>query len=1266
MDRQTIGKISLLFAVGVFCVSPAAGALTVTITSANQTQAVLQEQGFSGPCIIQVSTLPSMTPLHPDFNNAEYSGSATDTTRADTITSADGLTRLVTLGHQTDDRALAAFTTYYYQVSGCGDTATGTFTTANLSTGTTRTEQSPFNGSKWGNLGLPTFDWTKKQSYVDPMTGVTLIPMALSIQTWRTGCGAGGCTSNSRTFKDWAGGTGWTNPAGVALGATTNAVTSTTNPVDLYADLSGFPDPLPYDFHAILEDLGIVVWGGANSASPADRVIDLCIFFNPAAGCAGNTVQLTLPQGKVAHVSSGSADLDGAFPSAFPSSPFFGWTQSSAPLIRMENRETFGTLTTSGHTLTIASLSAAQHFSNVLSSGQRIFVSGSSCPNSLCTIAGAPSAPGVISVNETPGTASASFRAYGWGLRVWKDTAVGTATIGLQYKLAGSGAPIGIQAGTGDRCSAVSVTSGDGKQGYLCQLTSLITGNGYLAFVATDATTRILSSRSGFSFDDIQGNVFYSGGKNSSGGLTVFKNTYTGDYTHELNYNYTCSSASDCPALADGVTSVDLMPHSANADLDQQIEANQGGSLPAYNSALYGTWKQSNGAIGYYGSSGHFAFFCNVYAGQGQGNAGGPGWCAAIDLSQSPAKVVRLIHTLDGTGAPNARFGSLHAAQEVDSNANTLVLTLDPVAANSTTTLHGGPFQAPVQAILMADGTWNTNTCLDWPAGQGSCPNPNYSRACPANSAPYIECVTFQLPQNGVCNVAATSVETAMWPCPWNSKYSQHPIMQAGDNSADLAGNGGGDSEHFHILSIAPDINNTSRVIAARNGTYDYCSISPWHGLVDPLSAQFAGQLKHANGWTLTMMPGSVNTCGSAELLQEEVSGSVQELGHSFTGHSQSGRGPTGINFVTTQYTIYNTPFSSLGQVPTIFNSTSNPSFHGSPAQIGSQLQSYTDDSQLNAGASGHAWALDTDPFVACFAEQFGCGLPRSLVGMGGSVYKIQPNGSAAASNATYKIQPMVGWAGRYQLKDVSGPSSSVDSTPYSMCLVIIAGECHAGSALNDIYVNVPVAFDPGYCAPSMSWVNVPCVFFGDNAPAGGIRQFRISQGDSNGAYSRFISNGWSSLGRHYPYTHATVYQNGQWAMEMGTNPMDGFSMTGFMISLPPWVEKRDPDNDFKTMIVQIPRGPQYAEIQFGYSRYIGPGNAPANGFFCTSRADGCNTSSVSLFNFESEARTNRQCIAGCRFTIPAVAPNLMYYRIRRSTDGVNWTASDIQATALP
>lgn len=1251
----------------VIAASRCLGALSVTITSVNQTQAILEETGFSGPCTIQVSTSPTMTPLHPDFNSSEYTGASIDNGRPDTITSPGGGTRLVTIGHLTGDRALAAFTAYFYQVSGCGGTVTGQFTTANLSSGVTRTEASPFDSSKWGNLGLPSFDWTTTRTYVDPMTGAQMIPMVLRGGTWRTGCGANGCAPSSLTFTDWAGGNGWTNPSGILKGAGTNASTTNTNPLDVYADISGIPWPLPYDWHRTLEDLGIVVWGSGTSSATADRTVDLCIFLNPSSGCATNTVLVVLPTGSVAHVSSGSSDADGAFPAAFPSSPFYGWTNSPSPLIRMENRETFGTLTVSGSTLTIGSINTSQHFSSALTAGQKIFVSSGGCTNNLCTIAGAPSSPSVATVNETPTPGTASFRAYGWGVRIWKDNANGTATVGVQYKLAGAGAPIGVQS-LGDKCSQVAVTSGDGKTGYLCSLTSIIYGGVALAFVATDGTTRELAAYSTVSFDDTQGNVFYSGQQNANGGWTVIKYTYTGDYTTALNYNYTCGPGGDCPPTATEITSLDLMPHSSNADLDQQIEANQGQSLPAYKASVYGPWTAANGAIGYYGSSGHFAFFCNIYSGQGQPNSGGPGWCASVDLSQSPAKVVRLIHTLDGTGLANARFGSLHSAQQSDSYPNGLGLGLDPLNANSTSALFGGPFQAQVVSILMADGvTWNTNTCLDWPPGGGTtCASQNYYQACPSNSNPFTQCVTFRLPQNGVCNVAATAVEKSNWPCPWNPNYSQYPVMQPGDNAVDLAGVGGTDSEHFRVLSMTPDVGNTLRVVAARNATYDYCSYSPWHGQINPLSAQNPTQLRHANGWLFTMMPGYVNACGAAAFLQDQATGSWEEAGRSFILHSAMGRGPNGLNVVTSPSTKFNQSFSELGQVPPMLVNNGAPAFHGISAQIGGQLQSYTDDSQFNAGPEGYPWALDMNPFVSCGAEGLGCGVIRTLTKVSGNVYTIQAIGSATASLSTYKTEPMVGWAGRYQLQDVSGPSSSVDSTPYSMCFVLNPGECHAGSVANQIYVNVPTAYDPGYCSASISWVNIPCVLFGDNAPAGAIRQFRIYRTDNNGSSSRFISEGWSSVGRHYPYTHTTSYPSGSWTMLMGTNAMDGFSMTGLMISLPPWQEKSDPDNDFKNFAVSLPKGSQYAQLQFGYSRYVGPSHSPANGLYCTARAENCETSQTQPFQFVSEPKSITACAQGCTINIPVVGPNVLYYQVRRSVDGTNWESAGIQAVAIP
>jgi hypothetical protein len=143
--------------------------------------------------------------------------------------------------------------------------------------------------------------------------------------------------------------------------------------------------------------------------------------------------------------------------------------------------------------------------------------------------------------------------------------------------------------------------------------------------------------------------------------------------------------------------------------------------------------------------------------------------------------------------------------------------------------------------------------------------------------------------------------------------------------------------------------------------------------------------------------------------------------------------------------------------------------------------------------------------------------------------------------------------------------------------------------------------------------------------------------------------------------------------MLMGTNSVDGFSPVAFMVSLPPWQETSTPDNDFKTFTAKVPRGSRYAEIEFGYSRYIGPSQSPASSLFCTSRADNCETATPSTetgtaapFAFASEVSTPVVCGSGCTISIPAVGPNVIYYRLRRSDDGKKWAVSDVQALALP
>lgn len=1263
--------------------------LSVTLTSIGPVQAVMMEQGFSGACTISVSLTSGGSPI-PDFDSTLYSGAGVDTARGDTAISPDGGTRWVTVGHMELDRPLSAVTSYFYTVSGCGS-ASGQFVTANIPMGNNRTEQSPFNSTAWGNLGLPQFNWgacattghcsPADAKYTDPLTGATLVPLITAIDTWRTGCGGVGCSSGFRSFTDWTGGSGWSNPGNVLNGSTSTATTTNNNPIDLYIHLDNGTgvgaDPIPYDYHRLLEDIGAVVWAGSTTG----QTLHLCIFLNPTTGCASNTLNISVPIQTLGHITSGSSDADGTFPSGFPSTPFASWTSSPhAPLIRMENRETFGTLTYSTSSLTLSSVNRFQHFSTALAAGAKVFITGSSCTNSLCTLTSTPNTDSATIV-ESIGSGTAAYHTYGWGVRAW-FTGAGTGSLGLKVKLAGSNAPMGAQADD-LRCSTVPVTPSDGHTGYLCSITGIVTGAGWIVFISNDGITRILTSWSnlgffpnGFSFDDIQPNVFYSGLVNSggSGGWSVEKWTYSGDYiTNLYNPNYTCDSAGACPAFSAGVTGTDIMPHGSGSDLNQQIVAKQGVTLPVYDPTLYGAWTQANGQIAFRGTSGHFAFFQNTYSGQGQPGAGGPGWIASVDLSQSPAQVVRLIHTLDGTGLTNARFGSLHNVQAIDSSPNSVAISVDPLATNSTSVLYGGPWQVVPTAKLAADGvTWNPNTSLAWPVT-----GTPYFTGCPsgggiptAGGTPYTQCVTVQMPAGGLCNVKATATEVAAHPCAWNAAYGGYPSIQVGDNLEDCGGcvtssPSGCDGvetncETFRVLQITV-VGGNWNVVLGRNSTYDYCSSANYNfqgtGIPSPLGKQSDAQLTHPNGWILTAMMGTFNTCGSGLFLQDQVTGATTEFGHSFQGHYAMGAVGGNKNFVTGAGTIYASPYSLLGQVPPpiVFSSSQ---WGGNGSNIGGQLQSYTDDNQSGAGSLGYLWATDTNFFVNdCGAETLGCGPARTLTYTGsGDVWKIASIGTATASTTTYKSQPMIGMAGRYQLQDVSGPTGDVTITPYTMCYALVSARCGVGtSSAGGIYINVPhlysqVIASTAYYSSGISWASLPGIIFGDNAPAGASRQFKISSSDVNGNYSRFISNGWAAVGRDYAFTHTHTHPAGLWAIKVGSSLVDGFEPVSFLISYPPWVERSDSANQFKSFRVTLPAGQAYAVVKFGYSRYQGPNGTPSLGY-CTSGTDVCLAgTNLTPFAFASETFTATSCASGCTIDIPVIAPNTVYYSVGRSS----------------
>jgi hypothetical protein len=1187
-------------------------AQTASVYYSSPTSTVIQVTGLTGTCgvtLSQHSDLSSpITAVHPN----DYSW-------------GDGTLNIIL-----DE--LIPSQTYYAAATGCPSTSnTVSWTTATIPNGVTQSPYPGFDANKWGNwplCGSSSFDWRNLSNPCgDSLTGAKLIGLPTSYYTARTGGQAGG----SNNFAHWLGGTGWTTPGNIISGG--QATVGNTNPLDLFANTAsetGNP-VIPYDVYWALHDIGVVPVCGGSSATAADRQLNLQIYVHGSA--VGNAITITCPQGSPAAVTSGSSDPDGAWPAAFPSLPFYGWSGSGVnPIIKMEDQITTGTATVSGSTATLASVSKTQHFSSALTSNDYVYLAGSSCTNEMCQISTSTSAD-TITLSSAPGDGSKAFQAYGWKLRVTKANATGTVTFSLKYKLAG-GTSFGIQPG-GDVCSPNAVTTGDGKTGYPCQFTSLVAGITAQAFVGNDGTVRLYSAISGVGFDTTDGHVMYVSGTNGGGGYTIYKKEYTGDYTYDFTYAYGCNFGfSGCPTPTEYMTTTDLM----SSDLNTQIAASFSGQ---YSQSIYGAWTVAGGGASWLGTSGDYGFFYKFYGGAGQDY--GSAWLAAVYLPTGT--VTNLCHILDGSGCPGMKYNSLHSAQSQRGIINTLFVAGNALVANNSSIMHGGPFRGGIDRVWRS-GAWSTDTSLPWT------PDGSYDGTCPTNSYGYTTCVTFRM-DLGFCNIAPSAAEIANFSaCPWNGSYTQPVTWEVGDHFYDKDGAGGYDSEHFRILSIVSEGGGKYKVVAGRNAIYDYCSYTPWHGTTNTTSAQAANQLQHSNGWTPQAAPG-LEGCGNMAALWNPDTADIAQLGRSMALHFEIGKNSSNtINFITQPNTLYGKTLANIGDIPPPYVAT-NVSFSGVGASIGSQLQSYTDQSAW-AQTTNYDRAIDTNPIVACVFEALGCGAIRSLTNVSGNVYTIGVIGTGTATLAGYKTSPLFGWAGRYTLKDISGPGSDITATAYAMCLAGAANECYTGSSAGTVYVNVPQAYNPScgascnYMSASIDWANIPGVMMGDHAPAASIREFGISTADATGTYSRPLGYGFTSPGRQQPYMHAVMLPTGNAIMTMGSSIVDGLLTEGFILTRPSQ-DTQARTSDFQDVSITVPSGSAYAEVRAGYNPSLQ----------CTARNEAC-SSQGDPFAFVSESRTLTSCTSGCTITFSALRNKLLYYRVYR---GSNSNGSDAAAS---
>jgi hypothetical protein len=774
--------------------------------------------------------------------------------------------------------------------------------------------------------------------------------------------------------------------------------------------------------------------------------------------------------------------------------------------------------------------------------------------------------------------------------------------------------------------------------------------------------------------DPSAANTWYWMGTVSGGKQSLFRITYGGDYSAEyapgLKYRDNNSfDGADLPAL-DGMTWENLMKPSGGAECGRA--AGTGCDLAAQAAALQPSgdeWDNVNwnGTVGFAGVSGTKAFFYKMGGVSGVTGDSGPCLIAVFELTTT--RITKVFSTAQGIPEDlpaNARWGACHSVQPSQMWADTLMISMNSLGTVGFGGGYGGPFELTPAAKKNADGTWNSNTSLEWPIGDAG---NTYLKTCPEDIPQWLkdygatgnQCVTFKIPHDPCFTLPNTDALAGQPACPSDAADTMPQALRVGDRLENKAHTTG---EYFRVVKITALSGTEKEIVVSRNGVWDYCCR---HDATDSPRSSYCtasdAQMTHANGFTWRMLMGQTNSCGAASLdLVFNSAGTITYSGegnHSGGGHSTTGMytqdrrlfvGTTGQ--ILSSASDLHTPYPVISSTVT---TNGEPKFAGITAGIGNgYLQQYLSRTHGLAADADLSWTSDANAMnnsngTATLGS-------RTLTAVGGmtDVYEIQPLGTL--TNA--KKQALIGWAGYFAMKDRSGTGDVDDMPAFSICHNYAAGACGTGT-INKTYVKLPKAYSGGACETGNSWAAQPCVYWSQAGIEGWTRRFVSDTEMPLGQHQQLLTMGLAGPGLPPGYWQTRTNPKGTWGAVYSGSLIDGVRPAVVLYRMPSYLRPANPRYDFGGLKVKIgPRaGMTHARVRFGHD--------PST-FACTERAEACLTdASVTPFAYaDSDSLTPVSCSGGCTINVKATPGRLTYYRVE-TYNGSSWTNGET-LTAVP
>jgi hypothetical protein len=250
--------------------------------------------------------------------------------------------------------------------------------------------------------------------------------------------------------------------------------------------------------------------------------------------------------------------------------------------------------------------------------------------------------------------------------------------------------------------------------------------------------------------------------------------------------------------------------------------------------------------------------------------------------------------------------------------------------------------------------------------------------------------------------------------------------------------------------------------------------------------------------------------------------------------------------------------------------------------------------------------------------------------------------------------------SGGSSLLDISGPGSLISdqaSGSYRYCISNGAGECRAGSAPGDIFINAP---NVKYlmCLPSdgPNPDNLDlCVGNAGSFVQGMTQVYLGTTSAESVAHSRIVTHGLAGVKSMFYYSTAKSLPDASWALfnvgvAIGT-PADQVNV--WMAKLPP-LSKQDAA-DRSTFVrapisIPAPQGQRIASaaIEFGYTEQGEPSQ-----YYCTSRREACVAVSATVndatpfYYAQTETYTRMPCAKSCTITLPVLPAHVAYYQVK-------------------